>query len=351
MQIDRVLARLQSSERLLARSLVAISDRHAQEPEVRDTARLLASWSSLHVDEMARFEKRYGSAVSEQPDRLRDALFHDPRIGGLGLLEDLHDLSLLVHQVHLCWVELKQAAQALRDETLLDACERLGHETNRQAAWLRTQLRMHAAQPLAVPSLALRQLRVSVPRPSAAGVPDLAWGPVAALVAVLLVGLAGAVLAQPWLVPSLGATVWIVAAEPAHPSARAYNIVLGHLIGLGAGIAAVLVFGAGDDPRPLLGEGVSFMRMLASAVGLGVAVALALPLRAASPAVGATVLLVTLGVLDTTSEAIGLIVGAVLIAGLGLLLRMARSGRFRLAREEQKPRRLDSRGVPALRPS
>lgn len=351
MQIDKVLARLRSSERLLALSLVAVSDRHVREPEVRETARLLASWSSLHVDELVRFEVRYGTAITEQPDRLRDALFHDPRVGGLGLLEDLHDLSLLVHQVHLCWGELKQGAQALRDESLLEACERLGHETDRQAAWVRTQLRAHAPQPLTVPTLALRELRASAPRVSAAGVPDLAWGPGAAVAGILVVGLAGALVGQPWLLPSLGATAWIIAADPAHPSARAYSVVVGHLVGLGAAIAAVLVFGAGDDPKPLLGEGITVTRMLASAVAMGVALAAALLLRAASPAVGATVLLVTFGALDTPREAVGLIVGATMLAGLGVLLRMARSGRFRLAREEKKPRRLDSRGVPALRPS
>ena len=134
------LGMLHRSEEDLAEALERVADHHAKEPDVPMTCRLLASWSRRHVEELRPLADRYPETKSDEPDRLRQALFHGPRHGGIGLLRDLHDLWLLAGEVHVCWEVLAVAAKMLDDRDLLDACKRLGHETDRQVAWLRTHI-------------------------------------------------------------------------------------------------------------------------------------------------------------------------------------------------------------------
>ncbi len=47
---------------------------------------------------------------------------------------------------------LKQAAQALRDEEMIAACQRGTEQTDRRIAWLRTRIDQAAPQALVVPS-------------------------------------------------------------------------------------------------------------------------------------------------------------------------------------------------------
>jgi hypothetical protein len=69
-----------------------VADHHAKEPDIPVTCRLLASWSRRHVEELRPLADRYHEAESDESERLRRALFHGQRSGGLGLLRDLHDL-------------------------------------------------------------------------------------------------------------------------------------------------------------------------------------------------------------------------------------------------------------------
>jgi hypothetical protein len=70
------------------------------------------------------------------------------------------------------------------------------------------------------------------------------WAPLAAGRLMLAVGLVAVIAGRPFLVPSLGPTAYLQAAEPAHPSSRLYNTREGHLVGLGAGFLAVALRGA-----------------------------------------------------------------------------------------------------------
>jgi hypothetical protein len=76
-------------------------------------------------------------------------------------------------------------------------------------------------------------------RQSAARIPDAVWTPLTAVGLVLVVGTLGVFADQPWLYPSLGSSALVIAEYPNQQAARFREVVLGHLIGLGAGVAAV----------------------------------------------------------------------------------------------------------------
>jgi len=146
------LGMLHRAEEDLADALERVGAHHESEPDVPHACRLLASWSRRHVEELRPPAARLGESGDAEPDRIRRALFRGPRSGGLGLLRDLHDLWLMAGEVHLCWEVLSVAARALDDRELLDACDRLGPEADRQVAWLRTHVDRVAPQALVVPS-------------------------------------------------------------------------------------------------------------------------------------------------------------------------------------------------------
>ncbi len=102
MKIARYLALLDHSEQRLAEALMMLSDRHAAEAELSHLARVLAGWSGLHSQTLGPWRSRYGKLPDPDAERLRSALFHDPRAGGIGLARDLHDLWLLAQSVHMC---------------------------------------------------------------------------------------------------------------------------------------------------------------------------------------------------------------------------------------------------------
>jgi hypothetical protein len=74
------------------------------------------------------------------------------------------------------------------------------------------------------------------PRRRRVRVPTVLWAPLTAAGLVLEVGLLGVLTDQPWLYPSLGPTALMQAEFPEQKSARFFDIVVGHLVGLGAGL-------------------------------------------------------------------------------------------------------------------
>lgn len=348
MHVDKIVGRLTASERLLANALLLVSDRHRKDPEVRQVARTIAAWSAEHVDALGQVADKHGIAITKAPDLLRAALFRDGRAGGLGLVEDLHDLALLAQDVQLSWTELRQTARALLDRELEDTCARAGEQTKRQVDWIVGQIKVAAPQAIAVSSEKLDEIETSVPRTvSAAVLPNMLWAPFVPVVLLAMVGAVALAAGQPLLLPSLGPSAYIMAVESSHPASRPYNTIAGHVIGLAAGFAMVFLFGAYDDPDPLAGGGLTFARTAASALSVGITVALALALKADHPPAGATALLVTLGGIRTMPHAIGLVVGACVLALAGVALQTARSGRLRRKQVTRRGRRLE----PELRPS
>jgi HPP family len=100
----------------------------------------------------------------------------------------------------------------------------------------------------------------------------------------------------------------------AHPSARFYNTAIGHLIGVASGFASVALFQAPQLPSVLLDHQIVLPRVWASGLGLLLTLVLCLLLKAVRLPAGAIILLITLGALKTSQDAINLVLGVFLIA-------------------------------------
>ena len=176
--IARYLGLTMSSERALADAFVLVGVRHATEPEMSNAARLHSNWCKNHLSALRSSGERYGAKRGREGERLRRALFRGRRLGGFGLLRDLHDLLTLATSVHACWMALLQAARVERDSNLEKTCRNCDAETLRQMSWLETKLRQTAPQALTVPASTRYELTASVPTTQQIGaIADLMPGP------------------------------------------------------------------------------------------------------------------------------------------------------------------------------
>jgi hypothetical protein len=100
---------------------------------------------------------------------------------------------------------------------------------------------------------------------------------------------------QPLIFASLGPTAYELVEQPQLRSARAYNIVVGHLIGVGSGFLAVNLLNAWAAPNVILAGVLSTDRLWAVAVATTLTTFVTLILNAGQPAALATTLLISLG--------------------------------------------------------
>ena len=329
---------VREAETHLADTLTMVSDRHSADADVRDTARLLARWSRRHIDAIEPHLDRHGAREVPDVARLRAALFQGARMGGLGLLRDLHDLLTLTNYVRGAWTAVFQAAMELHDDALAALCTTAAEDVDRQITWLKTTIQVVAPQALTVPPARRQELAASLPKsPTPASLPETVWAPAAGAVSVGVVGVLALLVGQPWLLPSLGPTAYLLAEMPAHPSTRVYNVVAGHLLGLAAGIIALGVTGAAADPVTLQTGVLTGARVGAAVFALGLTLLATLALQASHPPAGATTLLVALGSLSTPLDALGVGVGAAIMAAAGFGLRGLRLGWWWRRRETHVP--------------
>jgi hypothetical protein len=137
---------------------------------------------------------------------------------------------------------------------------------------------------------------------------------------------------QPLIFASLGPTAYELVEQPQIRSARPYNIVVGHLVGLGAGFLAVYLLRAWAAPNVVATGLVTTARLWAVVVAAVLTTLVTLILRASQPAALATTLLVSLGAMQTRRDAIAIILGVLLITAIGEPVR-----RFRLKYTQVRP--------------
>src|SRR2546421_10305694 len=101
---------------------------------------------------------------------------------------------------------------------------------------------------------------------------------------------------SPFIFPSLGPTAFLFFYTPTQPAASPRNTIIGHGVGVVAGYLSLLVTGL-TMAGPALVVGVTWPRVIAAALSLGLTAGLMVLLRAPHPPAGATTLIISLGIL------------------------------------------------------
>lgn len=145
---------------------------------------------------------------------------------------------------------------------------------------------------------------------------DLMLAPVfEAMLLCLAAGVCWAV-SRPLIFASLGPTAYELVETPERKSARPYNVVAGHLVGVLAGFLGLYAADAWRAPAISSGA-IGWQRIGAVIVASAATVAVTLLLKATQPAALSTTLLVSLGSLQTWQDGFYIMGGvlAVLLAG------------------------------------
>jgi HPP family protein len=325
MQVAKFLGLTKKSESELADAFILVANKHENNAEIRDMCKQFGKWSHSNLDALAPLLQRIGDEPADAPERLRSALFHGFGVGGVGLLRDLQDLSLLGRQTHLNWIALLQCAKELPDSEMESVCTQAKEVNEKQLAWLETQIKTTAPQALMVDPDKASGLRASIPKtPTPAALPEIIWAPFGGAVIMLAVGVSAWLAGMPWLIPSLGPTAYLQCENPAHPSARFYNTVLGHAIGLVVGIFAVAILRAHEAPSLLIDHQIVLARVWAAAISLALTILIGLALKASHPPAAATTLLVALGALKTNNDFINAAIGILVVGVFGEVVRRVR---------------------------
>jgi fructose-specific phosphotransferase system IIC component len=161
---------------------------------------------------------------------------------------------------------------------------------------------------------------------------DFLWATLGEGVLVLAVAAIAWATRQPLIFASIGPTVYELVEQPQIRSARAYNVIVGHLIGLAAGFLAVYLLHSWSAPNVLTTGIVSAARMWSVALAAALTTSGTLAVRASQPAALATTLLVSLGAMQTRRAAVAIILGVLITTLLGEPVR-----RFRLKHTRLRP--------------
>ena len=126
---------------------------------------------------------------------------------------------------------------------------------------------------------------------------------------------------QPFLFASLGPTAYEMIEQPRLPSARPYNVIVGHLVGLASGWVAVWICHAAASPNVAIAGLVPAPRLWAALVAVALTTMITLAIRASQPASLATTLLVAIGSMQTARDAAAIVISVLVLAAAGEPLR------------------------------
>ncbi len=129
---------------------------------------------------------------------------------------------------------------------------------------------------------------------------------------ISIMSLAALVTKQPFVFPSLGPTAFLFFYSPLVPAASPRNTLLGHSIGAAVGWGCLLAFGLQNE-GPSTAVGVTWGRVLAAALSLGLTSGLMVLANAVHPPAGATTLIISLGVLREFEQVLVLMLAVVLL--------------------------------------
>ncbi len=141
---------------------------------------------------------------------------------------------------------------------------------------------------------------------------------------ILAVAAIGWATREPLIFASLGPTAYELVEQPHARSARRYNVVVGHFIGLASGFFALYILKAWSAPEVLATGGVSAERLWAVTIAATLTTILTLMARAGQPAAIATTLLVAMGAMQSERGALAIVVGVVIVTAIGEPVRHLR---------------------------
>ena len=117
---------------------------------------------------------------------------------------------------------------------------------------------------------------------------------------------------SPFIFPSLGPTAFLFFYTPTAPSASPRNTIIGHAIGVAAGYFSLVVTGL-TLAGPALAVGVTWPRVIAAALSLGLTSGLMVLLKSPHPPAGATTLIISLGILTKPWQLLLLMAAVILL--------------------------------------
>jgi hypothetical protein len=161
MKIGSLLARLHELETDLADELRALGERHAADHDVFHQCHTFALQCERHSAALQPVAARYGEEVDDEGPGFWSGILESARraastsVGrvpesGLLLLRDLRKLFLQAEECSITWVMAGQAAQAARDQELLDVVRVCHQETEIQVKWFVTRIKVGSPQALVV---------------------------------------------------------------------------------------------------------------------------------------------------------------------------------------------------------
>lgn len=142
------------------------------------------------------------------------------------------------------------------------------------------------------------------------------------LVVLAAAGFIGTLFRSPWLFPSLGPTVMLFFESPEQPSSRPFNTLVGHCVGLFAGVACLYAFGLQHVPAAPA-RGLTPLHVIAGALSVAVTTFVLTWLKKPHPPAGATTLIVSLGILSHAAELVTMAFAIIFVTALGWGLNLS----------------------------
>ena len=156
------------------------------------------------------------------------------------------------------------------------------------------------------------------------------------VISIAIMSAAAVVTGQALIFPSLGPTAFLLFYTPTVPAASPRNTICGHAIGAAAGYLALVVFGL-TQAAPALATEVTWPRVGAAAMSLGLTSGLMVWLRVPHPPAGATTLIVSLGILTEPVELLVLMLAVFLLVVQGYVIKHLAGIRYPLWAPSRPP--------------
>ena len=131
-------------------------------------------------------------------------------------------------------------------------------------------------------------------------------------ISIAIMSVLAVLTSSPFIFPSLGPTAFLFFYTPTAPSASPRNTLIGHAVGVAAGYFSLVVTGL-TTAGPALAVGVTWPRVIAAALSLGLTAGLMVLLKSPHPPAGATTLIISLGILTHPLQLLLLMTAVVLL--------------------------------------